>query len=364
MGRRPSQAVVALASATALLAGCGAATNAQTVSPMSGTNNSSQRPAAELRNAVSALSNASTLTTTVKLGTTATILGPILTSLGADLTPTQVAALAGAQISLEVAAPDGETINDLAKKPASAAVDFTVSSNGTTYLEIRHVSRTIYIRVDLKDLLTVVGDASEYPKLVAKAATLPTFVQALVADKWVSLPDATLSLLRSFGGGGGLGANASPSVAPSVNLLRALEMLLTRDVKVTRVSAGSTDRLRLTANSRVLARELVRDLRAVFPRIGRRLRGGRIGRVPSEKVRLNASIVHGALSELSINLGQYDKSKKINVPLEVLFARSGPTISAPSGAVPVDLSGLLGLASLFGGQGSGQTAGLAGLSGV
>jgi hypothetical protein len=361
MGRRPTLAVAAAATAVALLAGCGAA--AQTIVP-TGTNNSEQPAAAELRHAVAALGDGTTLTTTIKLGTTAQVLGPILTSLGADLSPTQVAALAGARISLEVSAPKGKTVNDLVNKPASASVDFTVSSNGTTYLEIRHVRKTIYVRVDLKDLLTVVGDASEYPKLVAKAATLPTFVQALVADKWVSLPDATLSLLRSFGGGGGLGANASPSVAPSVNLLRALEMLLTRDVKVTRVSAGSTDRLRLTANSRVLARELVRDLRAVFPRIGRRLRGGRLGRVPSEGVRLNASVVHGALSELSINLGQYDKSKKINVPLEVLFARSGPTISAPSGAVPVDLSGLLGLASLFGPQGSGQTAGLAGLSGV
>jgi hypothetical protein len=361
MGRRPSQAVVALASATALLAGCGAATNAQTVSPMSGTNNSSQQPAAELRHAVSALGNASTLTTTVKLGTTAKILGPILTSLGADLTPTQVAALAGAQISLEVAAPDGETINDLAKKPASAAVDFTVSSNGTTYVELRHVNKTIYLQVDVKDLLTLVGDPGEYATLQAKAANLPAFVQALLNDKWISLPDATLSLLKSLGGGGlGSATTATPNLARSLNLIAALRTLLTHDVQVTRLSAGTTDRLQLTAHSRVLARELVLDLHAVFPRIGHRLHGGRLGRIPNVKVRLRANVVHGALSKLSINIGQYSKSHKIHVPLEVLFARSGPEISAPSGAVPVDLSGLLGLASLAGGQGNG----LASLSGV
>lgn len=362
MGRRPSLVVVALTGAVALLAGCGAVTHAQTVSPLSGTNNSSQRPAAELGNAVSALGNASTLTTTVKLGTTAAILGPILSSLGADLTPTQVAALAGAQISLEVAAPDGETINDLAKKPASAAVDFTVSSNGKTYVELRHVNKTIYLQVDVLDLLTLVGDPGEYATLQAKAANLPAFVQALLNDKWISLPDATLSLLTSLGGGGGLGSatTATPNLAHSLNLIAALRTLLTHDVAVTRVSAGTTDRLWLTAHSRVLARELVRDLHAVFPRIGHRLPGGRLGRIPNVKVHLRANIVHGALSKLSINLGQYAKSHKINVPLVVLFARSGPEISAPSGAVPVDLSGLLGLASLAGGQGNG----LAGLSGV
>lgn len=353
MTRRPCLAVVALAGAATMLAGCGAVTGLQTVQPESGTNNSSQPPAAELTSAVAALGNASTLTTAVTLGTTATVLGPILHSLGAKLTPNQVATLAGAQISLEVVAPHGKTINDVGSSGDAAQYAFELSSNGTTYLALRSLNQTLYVQADVKDLLTTIGEASKYAALERKVATLPGFVQALVAGKWVSLPDDTLSLLRSMGDGGLLNApSASPSPAERPNILGALKTLLSRDVTVTRISAGSTDRLLLTANSRALTAGLLNSFAAAVPGAGRGRPKLSPSDVPSEKVTLTADVTHGALSELSINLGQYDKPKKIDVPLDVTFARSGPEISAPSGAVQADIVGLLGLMDLFGRQGN------------
>jgi hypothetical protein len=359
--RRLSLAAIALAGTVAVLAGCGAAINTAPFNPASGTNHSSQPPNAELKGAILALGDAPTLTTTISLGTTANVLGPILTSLGATLTPAQVAVLAGGQLTVEVAAPKGKRIKDISRTDESAAYAFTMSANGTTYLSVRRLDKTLYLQVDAKDLFTLVGQAGRYAGLEAKSATLPTFVQALLTDKWVSVPDATLSLLKSLQGRGfGAAPSPTPSSRELPNLVSELATIFTRDVTVTRLSAGSTDRLQVTANSRVIAAALRGLLAAARPGAPQGRPLTRPGRLPNGNVTVLANVVHGALSELSVNLGQYVTHRTVNVPLDVTFVRSGATISAPSGAVAVDTVGLIGLFGLLSGPGGGAGAGLPG----
>ena len=377
--RRLAAPVLALACCAALIAGCAAATDtASVIASPGGVNNSAQSPAAELTAAAAALGNGRALTTTLKLGTTDALLGPILHSLGATLTPAQVADLAGLQVTLEAVAPHGTTISDLGSAADAASFSLTVSSGATTYLAIRHVDQTLYAQADVKDLLAAVGQSSRYAALEAKASSLPSFVQALLDGKWVSLPDATLSLLRSLGSGG-LGASPapSPSVSPSVSpakILGELQNLLAHDVKVTRLGTGRVDRLALTASPQGLASGLIGRFGAargfVLPRRARVTIGEAPRQMPSravpQTVTVSADVVQGALSELSLNLGQYAPRTHVDLPLELLIARSGVAITAPSGAVAVDAIGLLSLASLLGGHGagSGLLGGLSGLSGM
>jgi hypothetical protein len=135
MARRTTVGLIALASTTALLAGCGAATSGGSI-PIAprGHNDSSQPPARELTRAIAALGHSSTLTARIKLGTSAGDLAPIMSTLGATVTPAEVSALAGAQISVEVAAPHGKTLDQVNDTSDPDAVDLTVTSGDTTYL--------------------------------------------------------------------------------------------------------------------------------------------------------------------------------------------------------------------------------------
>jgi hypothetical protein len=357
---------------TAAVAACGGATGVTSVSTdPGGVNNSAQAPSAELASAVTNLGAGTALSVTLRHGGSERLLARMLRGAGVPLAGVDFAQLAATQLSVETVAPSGKTIGDLDAGDLSASSDLAVRSGTTTYLEVRHVDKTLYLRVDLKDLLAAVGQPGRYTALESKASSLPGFAKAFVAGDWVALPDSTLSLLRSLRGGS-LGATATPGpsagAAPAVRLIAELRTLLTHGVRVTRVSAGTTDRLALT----VSARSLVADLRALRPAAlgsGARARSGRAPLSTSAAgrltVRLGAAIREGALSALTVNLGQLTRHPRLSLPLQAVFARTGPAISAPSGAVQVDAVGLLGLFDLFGGQraGNGLLGGLGGLGG-
>jgi hypothetical protein len=63
-------------------------------------------------------------------------------------------------------------------------------------------------------------------------------------------------------------------------------------------------------------------------------------------------VTDGALSQLSIDLGQFDPKRSVHLPVVVDFTQSGSSISAPSGAVPVDTAQLAELLGSLGGAGS------------
>jgi hypothetical protein len=348
MQRPMSLAMVAFIGSAALIAGCGSSSSSNgsggNKTGGSGSNNSSQTPAAELTSAVSALGKASTLTTSIKLGANASQISQLAQSLHKTLTSAQANAIAGAQISVEVAAPSGKTLGALTGSDASgSAVDFTVSDNGTNFISLRSVSKTLYIQVDLKDLLTAIGETSAYQSLSAESAQLPSFIQALFQGKWVSLPEsAAKSLTGSLGATGGASANP----AQEQQFIAGLKTILTKDVTVTRTSSGGTDVLALSANSRTIATDLISTLSSAVPSAAGALGSANASNVPSQNIALSAQVAGGALSQLSIDVGQFDKKQKISLPIDVNFTESGPSIGAPSGAVPVDTAQL---GALFGG---------------
>jgi hypothetical protein len=387
MGHRPTSVALALVCSAALIAGCGSSTGTASVrSGAGGVNNSAQPPAAELSAAVSALGRASTLTTSVRLGATGTGLGPLLGLLDNQSGRAGRSPLAGGTLSVEVVAPAGKTIGDLGSAGAKsdADADLTLGSAETTYLEVRHVDQTLYLRANVKQLLTAAGQPGAYASLESKAASLPQFVQAYLDGKWISLPDATLSLLGSLAAGG-LGASASPTPVPSASApdpFGRLSTLLDHGVTVRRLSAGRVDRLLVTVPRQSLITAM-RSGAGVLGRLGilGRLGGGadrgglHIGEAPRQfpagaaggPIRLVADVEQGALSQLSIDLGGTARSSGVHPQLDIAIARTGPQISAPSGAVAADAVGLLGLFSLFsgsatGGGGAGLLGGLGGLS--
>lgn len=347
MYRRTATAVVALTATAGLLAGCGGSSSGGANAPTS--NDSSVSPATELTSAISALGQSSTLTASVKLGASGSQLLDFVHAQdkGASLTAAQANAIAGAAINFEVAAPSGQTLGDISGLSNSGAVNVSVVDSGKTWFSIRFVKQTLYLQVDLKDLLNTIGQAEAYRQLQGAGAQLPGFASALVQGKWVSLPLSTLKSLTSAIPGAS-GITSTPDAGQAHHLLDSIQTLLTKDVTVTRTSSGGTDTLTLTTNLRSFAGDLASTFKSV-PGAGAALSKADLGDVPDKNISLVATVTSGALSSLTFDLGQLAKSGKGTLPLQLSFTRSGSDISAPSGAVAVDLTQLGSLLGAFSG---------------
>jgi hypothetical protein len=98
----------------------------------------------------------------------------------------------------------------------------------------------------------------------------------------------------------------------------------------------------VTTNLNRLARALLPVVAKVVPLLNR-LPKGTLAQVPQTPISLNAFVTHGAISKLTFDPGQFSKSHRFSLPIVASFARSGPAITAPVGATPITLVGLLGL---------------------
>jgi hypothetical protein len=345
-------AILAFASSAALVAGCGGGSSGGGPAPTGSTGTSpSESPQAELTDALSALGNASVLTTTLKFGPDAASGISDLassSSTGSSLTQSQIDAIAGAQIAVEVAAPSGKTLSDLSNGDSTgAAVDFTVSDNGTDFLTVRSVDKTLYLQADVKDVLDTIGQGALYAQLQQGSSQLPPFVQALFNGKWISLPESSLSGLTGQ-------TSSSPSPQQVQQVIAGLKTILAKDVTVARQSAGSVDNLTLTANSRTIATDFVDQFSSLVPGGASSLGSADPSTVPSKNITLGAQVTGGSLSQLSIDFGQFDPQGKGHLPLEVDFVQGGAAITAPSGATEVSTQEL---SSLFGSFAGGFTGG-------
>ncbi|HWC36667.1 MAG TPA: hypothetical protein VG650_17800 [Mycobacteriales bacterium] len=338
---------------TGLIAGCGSSSSGGKA-PAS--NISGASAASELSSAITALGQASTLTASLKLGTSGSQLLTFVHAQDkkANLTAQQASAIAGASISFEVAAPSGKTLSEMSGLTNSGSANISVTDNGKTWFTIRVANQTLYLQADLKDLLNTIGQAEAYRQITSAGGALPSFMSALVQGKWISLPLATL---KSLTGALGAGAPTAASTAQASHFLDLLKTLLTKDVTVTKASAGGTDTLTLTTNLRTFARDFVTEFASAVPAAGSALKNANPSKAPNKNVSLVATVSGGALTGLTFDLAQFSKTGKGgSLPLQLTLARSGPAIGAPPGAVAVDLSQLGSLLGSFGG-GSGGSSG-------
>lgn len=348
MKSRPLILAAAVASTLAVAAGCGAGS--------SGGN--SARPASaqqELNQAFTSLGKANTLTTTIKLAMTpAQLVALSRQGNGTPLTASQATKISAAQVVVENQAPSGKTIGDLAQQQAgtsAGSTQFTILDAGHPYVQVASVHQVSYIHADLRGVLALFNKQRLFGSVAARVKSLPPFVQAFVAGKWISLPDSTLKSLE------GLATSSqgiqTPNPTQRKQLLTDLQQVLVKDVTTTYVSKGTTDHLLLTADSRKLIVDVLHTIATVVPGIGSRLAGATPQSIPQRQIHLDAYVTNNSLSALSLDLGQFaNKQPQPHAPLTISFARSGPAITAPTGAVPVNTSQLSSLIGAFAGGSS------------
>jgi hypothetical protein len=341
--------VSALLAATslALVAGCGSSSSGGSggTTTGGGTNDSSAAPKTELADAVKSLSAGSALTTTLFVGTTSANLINI-TGEGGDtpLTQTQADLITGARVVIETTAPAGKTLAQAAAAApnANTAVSITGSTGGTTYFTFKVVNQELYAQLDLKDLLTVVGQGSAYAGIAGQTAGLPQFAQDFLAGKFVAIKFATIKSLTSFLQGAlqGSGQTAIPNQGQIQSLIAALKTAVAADLTVARTTTGTTDELTVTGNVHDIASDILAAVATAIPAAASQLGPDAASTVPDKDLTLDASVTGGALSKVSFDFGQFSPHHKDTLPIVATFAKSGPAITAPTGSTEITLQDL------------------------
>ena len=277
---------------------------------------------------LSALASAQSLTTTVHLAVAPQTLRDFFHNSGQPVTPATAHSLTGASVVIE-----------MLKTGSATNVDLQVREGSKALVELRSVNDSLYLQGDVRGILTLFHKSNVFANLKARTKSMPSFVQAIISGQWVSLPQAAMSSLAQAGG-----ASTSATAGNGPKLLADLRDVIKRDVTI--ASAGIDARghhYTLTADQNTLATDLRSSLAADVP--GGALAGQRLpSNVAHRNITLDAWVKDGVLSTLSINVAQFAKPSVADasgpVPVTIDFARNGAPITAPSGAVPVDLTQL------------------------
>lgn len=330
---------VAVVGVAVTLASCGSSSSGGGGTKANAANST---PAAELASAIHSLSDAHSLNLQLSLGASGADLLQIASGLGGDNpTKAQADAIGHDHIGIQIQAAPGKTIGDPAGGKGAFAL--TLGDADQDYFTLESVDEALYGHIDLRYFLGLINGAPSFSSLEHQVAGAgaPGFIRDALDGKWISLPASTLKSLT------GLAAQSQSGASPSAGTLaqlrsKALSTLLA-DVTVTRSTTGDTDDLKVSFELRKL---LTDEYAAVAPLINGFVPGGEAipalkpGDIPDVTVNFDAFVTNGALSKIVLDAGQFDTKEHISVPIDLNISESGPTISAPADATPIDLSSL------------------------
>ncbi|HEX3327806.1 MAG TPA: hypothetical protein VHV50_12515 [Actinomycetota bacterium] len=228
-----------------------------------------------------------------------------------------------------------------ASNPRDASSEITVRiGSDQSAIETRTVNRTLYVRVDAMGLLKTFGQSpAEIQRVVkeAKASGLDFAVPAL-QGKWLSL--AGLDKLA---------AKSVPMQGDKQSQARnAFFQRLLSSAKVTRVGDDSAgEHLAID----VPARQAYAGIQDLISNLGAGLPPGASlpdpGSIPDKNIRLDAWVRDGKLTQLELDVRQFAAFGGQPLPagvhtlaIRMTFKDFTGTITAPAGAVPVDLKAL------------------------
>lgn len=307
-------------------------------------------PKGELTASVQNLGGSDTLTTTLRLDTTAADLQSFAAGNGDKLSAADAAAIASAQLVVEVQSANGDDLSELKGGDDGAAnVSFRLVSNASTLIELRVFDGDLYLQGDIRGILTLVHESDAYADVQQRVSVLPHFVQAFVQGDWVSIDGAAAKGLA-----GSLSGAQTPSDKQGQKLLEDLQAIVQRDVTVAR--EGSDDRgdhLVLTGNTKALAQDFVQAASSALPGGSAAMGQFDPNEVPDRDVTVDAWVKDGVLSEISLDIVQFAKPGQAkagdSLPITITFEQEGDDIGQPQDATPVDLTQL---GSLLGAMGS------------
>jgi hypothetical protein len=255
-------------------------------------------------------------------------------------------AITASTIVVDADTGNQQSINDQAKAttPDTAGqAEAELQVNGSTPVDLRLVNQVVYLRADLNSLASTYGGQvssaiDELHKLSALGAFVPGVSAAMKGD-WVSADLAQVMKLAGLPGGTSTPDTFSPT------LLHDLSAVVEQGVTV----HGDGDhngrtQYTVTGNLKPLLEQLLTTLTKDAP-AGSKL--GPLSEAQSSlsKIPANATLAaqvwvsQGRAQEIMIDLNQVDHYETFQVPLDIVIG-GGAQVNVPSGATPLDISGL------------------------
>jgi hypothetical protein len=307
------------------------------------------------------LGKQSEISVTASLGVSASQLQQI----DSTITAPEAEAISTGSIFLYIQSGHGEALNSTqftTDVDSSLALGLKIGSS--VPVELRYVGQTLYLHADVASLFRSIGQpASAGAKFTNMLKSLDKYVPglgALADGNWVKISQATLAELGSMLNQSSSSTSGGSSTPTQSQLLAAVQKLTTDLVTAFQNNSTYKDMgptatglehyqatLQVESFIQQAGTALSNDLGSLpgASAITGKL-GGNIGKaasnasVPQTAV-FDVYVQNGTAQEVDVDLNQFAGKNKVSfpVPLKVVFG-SSPTISAPTGATALDLSGL------------------------
>ena len=302
---------------------------------------------------------------------------------GSKMTPAQLKALTTGVIFLGEKTGHGEALDSAqAQHDSLNSVDLGLSFGPSTPLEFRYVDQSAYLKADLHQLLSDVGQppskADTVTRVLPQIENYVPGISALGRGQWVEVSHASIQALEPTfkqlqQQGAQSGGTTPAGFQQSILKLRS-ELIGAVQSSSTFAHVGTSggrDHYAVTVNLHNLVATVLPELQSAFgsvPGLGARLGGidSAAAKVPAGRTAVIDAYVSGnQLSEADVDVDQFiPAGQKPGFPVPLRMAVGSASISAPSGATQLDLSKLPGLLSgivgnlgALGGSSSASTAG-------
>ena len=283
---------------------------------------------------------------------------------GSKLSPAELNAITTGVIFFSEKTGHGEALDSAqAQHDALDSYDFGLSIGSSTPVEFRYVDQAVYLRADLHQLLTDVGQpASKADAVTRMLPQIETYVPGITAlgqGRWVELSHASIqSLAPTLKGleqqGASSGGTTPAAFQQSMLKLRSeIVGALQSNSTFTHVgTSGGREHYAVTVQLHNLVATVAPELESTFgslPGVGSKISGlgAMAARVPAGRTAVIDTYISGnQLTEADLDINQFAPAgQKAGFPVPIRMAIGSASISAPSGATELDVSKLPGLLS-------------------
>ncbi|MGW4808375.1 hypothetical protein [Kitasatospora sp. NPDC004272] len=237
----------------------------------------------------------------------------------------------------------------------SIAYALNGKKDGKTYLDLRLVDDTAYVKADVRAIAELAGeDASELDRNLDELPPEAAPLKDLIDGKWVSADaDAFKQIAEGMPGAGaehdgGADPGAAPGVDPSVlkHFCDSMKSALSDNVSVTDLGkSGDADVIRVSAPARGLLDSVYGSLADAAkeipgaPAFPSEKKFDGFSGVPDRRLAADVRIVNGRASAITLDLAQFgDKTDwSTHLPLRLGISAADTPIEAPSGATAFDV---------------------------
>lgn len=365
LGRRPGRSrqfrmasvmAVGAIGAGMTLGACSSSKAAGSASPGS-QSVSSADPQQAVVTAVSGLGQASSVGARFSIPITQSQAQQIAKKGGSTLTAAQAQALSTGSLFFSESTGGGEGIDSgQALHDPANSYDFGLSFGSTTPLEFRYTGQSLYLKADVTQLLTDVGQpaskAASFQSALTQINTAVPGISDLNQGKWVEISHASLQALaptlkQAEAQGGSSTPNPAALQQSALKLRTAVTSALRTDSTFARVgSSGGRTEYSVTVQVHNLLSTLAPSLESAFgsvPSVGSKL-SSQITKAESsvpagQTAVVDVYVAGGKLSEADVDINQFAGNQKLGFPVPIRMSLTTPgPISAPSGATMLDTS--------------------------